>query len=255
MKRAWWAAAAALGAAACVPDPTFDGAGTGGGARAGTIVPLYTDPTDPSWTAVATAATMHPTVAVQVVINPDSGPGTSQDPDYASGIPSLAAAGITVLAYVATNNASKPAADVHAEIDSYKSWYTGIGGIFFDGMSSSAGDEAYYTELTSYARSQGYPLTVGDPGTDTLPSYVGTVDTILVYQGAGVPALSTLGGWHTQYAKSNFGIIPYGVPALDTAFVTGARADVGFIYLTSAMLPNPWDTLPPYFSGLLTALQ
>ncbi len=234
---------------------TSSGAPDGGATAAGTIVPLYTYPTDASWTAIVTAAAMHPAVTVWAIINPDSGPGTSSDPSYASGIPPLAAAGITVLAYVATTYGAKPTASVHAEIDAYKSWYPGIGGIFFDEMSVTAGDEAYYTELSAYAKSQGYGPTVGNPGTDTLASYVGTVDTILIYESSGVPALSTLGGWHTQYPKSNFGVIPYGVPALDTAFVAGARADVGFVYLTNDTLPNPWDTLSPYFSGLLAALE
>jgi hypothetical protein len=231
------------------------GAGGHASTAAGTIVPLYSDPTDPSWQAIAMAAAMHPTVTVRAIINPDSGPGTAKDPDYVSGIPPLAAAGIVVLGYVATTNGTKPTASVHGEIDKYQSWYTGIRGIFFDEMSNVAGHEAYYAELTQYAKGLGYQVTVGNPGTDTLPSYVGTVDTILIYESAGVPTLASLGGWYAQHDKSNFGVIPYGVATLDTAFVAGARADVGFIYLTSDTLPNPWDTLSPYFSGLLGALE
>ena len=41
----------------------------------------------------------------------------------------------------------------------------------------------------------------------------------------------------------------------DVAFVTGARAKVGFIYLTDDTVPNPWDTLPAYFPSLLAALE
>jgi hypothetical protein len=198
---------------------------------------------------------MHPTVTVRAIINPDSGPGTAKDPGYASGIPQLAAAGITVLGYVATTYGAKPTASAHAEIDDYTSWYTGLKGIFFDEMSNTAGMEAYYAELTQYAKSQGYLVTVGNPGTDTLSSYVGTVDTILIYESSGVPTLASLGGWHTHYDKQNFGVIPYGVPSLDATFVAGARLDVGFLYLTDGTLPNPWDSLSPYFDGLLAALE
>jgi hypothetical protein len=88
-----------------------------------------------------------------------------------------------------------------------------------------------------------------------LSSYVGTVDTILIYESSGLPTLTSLGGWHAQYDKQNFGIIPYGIPSLDAAFVASARLDVGFVYLTDGTLPNPWDSLSPYFDGLLAALE
>jgi hypothetical protein len=221
----------------------------------GTIVPLYTSPTDPSWAAIAAAAKQHPKVTVRAVINPNSGPGTAQDPTFASGIPTLGAAGITVLGYVATTYGKKPTASVHAEIDAYTAWYTGIQGIFFDEMSNTAGMEAYYTALSQYAKSQGYAITTGNPGADTLPSYVGTVDTIIIYENSGLPSVGSLAGWHAQYDKHDFAIIAYGVPSLDTAFVASARVNANFVYITNDTLPNPYDTLPTYLDGLLAALE
>jgi hypothetical protein len=233
------------------------GSGGNGGASSvsGSIVPLYSYPTDASWDAIIAAKGAHPTVALQAIINPDSGPGQAADALFAQGITSLADAGIVVLGYVATSYAAKPAADVHAEIDSYQAWYPGVSGIFFDEMESAAGSAAYYAELTTYAKDQGFTRTVGNPGTDVDPSYVGTVDTIFIYESAGLPDVGSLGGWHTGYDRHDFGIIPYAVPSLDGGFVAQARAYVGFIYLTDDDLPNPWDTLPPYFSDLLAALE
>jgi hypothetical protein len=198
---------------------------------------------------------MYPTVTVWAVINPDSGPGTTKDSAYVSGIPTLGAAGIIVFGYVATTYGAKATASVEAEIDSYKSWYPGIQGIFFDEMSNTAGMESYYTAISQYAKTQGYGTTIGNPGADTLPSYIGTVDTIIIYEDSGLPSVSSLAGWHAQHAKNNFAVIAYGVPSVNTTFVTGARADVGFIYLTDDTLPNPYDTLPAYFNSLLAALQ
>ena len=63
-----------------------------------------------------------------------------------------------------------------------------------------------------------------------------------------------MAGWHANYAPSNFGIIPYAT-ALDTTFVQNARKYVQYIYLQSDSLPNPWDSLPSYFSALLGALE
>ena len=122
-------------------------------------------------------------------------------------------------------------------------------------MSNTAGDEAYYKGLDQFAKSKGLTVTVGNPGSDTLASFVGTVDTILIYESEGLPKVSSLHVFSGQYDRKNFGVIPYGVPALDASFVAAARADVGFIYLTDDNLPNPWDTLPAYFSSLLAALE
>ena len=93
------------------------------------------------------------------------------------------------------------------------------------------------------------------PGTETLASFVGTVDTILIYESEGLPAVGSLGVFAGQFERANCGVIPQGVPAVDTAFVTAARARVGCIYLTDDNLPNPWDTLPAYFPSLVAALE
>jgi Spherulation-specific family 4 len=231
------------------------GGGGGGGSAAGTIVPLYTDPSDASWSALATAATMHPTVQVIAIANPDSGPGAQKQAGYTNGIAKLKAAHVLVIGYVATGYAMKPAAQVRADIDTWASFYPGVGGIFFDEMSSTAGDEAFYSALKAYAGAHGFPVTVGNPGTDTLASFVGTVDTLLIYESDGVPPVASLGGWHDQFPRSNFGVIPYAVPSLDTAFVMAARQHVGFVYLTDDDLPNPWDSLASYFDPLLAALE
>lgn len=218
-------------------------------------MPLYTYPSDSTWDELVAAKQAHPSVNVRAIINPASGPGDARDQAYADGIGALDGAGIVVVAYVTTSYASKGQGQVRAEIDTYRSWYPGLQGIFFDEMSNTPGDEDYYTALTQYVKGLGYSLTIGNPGAETSPSYVGTVDTILIYESQGEPSLSSLGGWHAQYDPSNFGIIPYGVSSLDPSFVTAARPLVGFIYVTDDSLPNPWDSLPPYFSGLMGSLD
>jgi hypothetical protein len=45
------------------------------------------------------------------------------------------------------------------------------------------------------------------------------------------------------------------VSGVDSAFITAARPYVGYIYLQSDDLPNPWDSVPSYLSSLLGALQ
>ncbi|HVX95035.1 MAG TPA: spherulation-specific family 4 protein [Polyangia bacterium] len=231
------------------------GADAQGGASAGaTIVPLYTYPSDPSWAAIVTAHAAHPTVRVVAIVNPDSGPGAAKLGAFTTGIGKLVATGIDVIGYVATGYAGKSTASVEAEIDAWRSFYPQVGGIFFDEQSDDAADVAYYRALSQYAKAHGLAYTVGNPGTDTAEAYVGALDTMLIYESKGLPGVGKLGGWHARYAPSNFGVIPYGA-AFDAAFVRDARRFVGFVYLQNDDLPNPWDTLPPFFGDLLAALE
>ena len=137
----------------------------------------------------------------------------------------------------------------------YQSWYPQVTGIFFDEMVASPGSESYYKALTAYAKGHGADFTVGNPGTDTASSYLGTEDVILIYESDGVPAVSALAGWHASYDRHNFGIIPYAVSSVNTSFVASAKPYVGYIYLQSDNLPNPWDSIPTYLGDLLASLD
>ena len=66
--------------------------------------------------------------------------------------------------------------------------------IFLDEMSNVAGQEGYYSYLNGDAKSLGLTLTVGNAGTETLPSYIGTVDTIIINENSGLPSISSLEG-------------------------------------------------------------
>ena len=213
-----------------------------------TIVPLYTSPGDSSWNAVIAAKKEHPTVGVVAIVNPSDGPGSAVSSAYTSGIAGLTAAGIKVIGYVATGYGANSAATVKANIDRWKQFYPGLSGIFFDEQSNNAQFVSYYRDLSQYAKAQGLPFTVGNPGTDTDEAYVGALDMMLIYESAGLPSLTALGGWHAKYAPSNFGIIPYAAN-LDATFVRNARKSVGYVYVQSDNLPNPWDSVPSFFAS------
>jgi hypothetical protein len=236
------------------PAPVPADAGASGAPPASTIVPLYTPPGHPSWAAIEAARRAHARVPVIAIVNPVSGPGAAQQSAYTTGIAGLVDAGIRVIGYVATGYAARADTAVRADIDRWKSWYPAVTGIFFDEQSSKAGDEGYYRSLSQYAKSQGLGFTVGNPGTDTAESFVGALDAMLIYESKGLPAESRLAGWHAKYAPANFGMIPYGT-AFDATYVHMARTHVGYVYLNNDDLPNPWDSLPPYFADLLAALE
>lgn len=217
-------------------------------------MPLYSLPTDPAWAELIAAAQAHPTVPVIAVINPINGPGTAARSDYMLGIEKLTAAGVKVGGYVATGYGKRAAAEVHADIDRWRNLYPKATAIFFDEMAFEPGHEVYYSGLHTYAKSKGIDHTIGNPGVDSKPGYVGTVDTLLIYESAGLPAVEALGGWHESHPRERFGILPHSVPSLDVGFIGKAKARCGYIYVQNDVMPNPWDTLPSYFSALLDAL-
>ena len=131
----------------------------------GVIIPLYTYPTDGSWATVIQAKQANPSVPFIAVINPNTGPGSSQDSNYVQGIKNLQAAGVRVLGYVATGYASNSISSEESQVNSYHSWY-GVDGIFFDEMSNLASTASYYSTLDSFVHSL-IPgsTTIGNPGT------------------------------------------------------------------------------------------
>lgn len=219
----------------------------------GIIVPLYSYPGS-YWNQLIQAKNAHPSVPIIAVVNPNNGPGSSIDSTYVSSIQQLQSAGITVLGYVYTGYGSRSTSSAEADVTTYHNWYN-VSGIFFDEMSNVSGYESYYSTLTQYVKSHGMTMTVGNPGTDTLSSYVGTVDNLVIYENPGLPTISDLAGWHTSYAKSNFSMIAFGVGLPTQSYVTSTTSYVGYIYTTDDNLPNPYDTVPSYFGSLVAELD
>jgi hypothetical protein len=158
------------------------------------------------------------------------------------------------MGYVRTGYASRAQADVETDVDHWQAWYPQIQGIFFDEEAYRDGSDTYYRTVSAYAKLKGLSFTVGNPGVDSSPSYVGACDVTLIYESLGVPSMDKLQGWHSNYARTYFGIIPYGTQ-LDHTFVKAARSYVGYIYLNSDQLPNPWDSVASYFPDLLADLE
>ena len=56
--------------------------------------------------------------------------------------------------------------------------------------------------------------------------------------------IDSLTGWHSNYDKKNFSIVPFGVSSLDTQFINNVKNYVGWVNVTNDGLTNPWDSLP-----------
>ncbi len=215
--------------------------------KTGILVPLYRHPGS-SWDELIQVKHTHQSVPIIAIVNPSNGPGSGAL-NYITGIEKLHSAGIPVLGYVYTRYGDRNSSEITNDIDAYKKWYS-VDGIFFDEMSHVPGKENYYRYLNNYTKSIGLGFTVGNPGKDTSPSYVGTVDNIVIYEDSGLPPIGLLGGWHTTYPKSNFSILPYGVDKINETYVKKISNNVGFVYITDQTLPNPWYSLATYIDQL-----
>jgi len=224
-------------------------------APTGIIIPLYAYPTDGAWAAVIQAKNAYPNVPFMAVIDPGSGPGTSPDPNYVAGVKNLQAAGVIVLGYVPTGYATgsySAIGNLEAQVSAYNSWYH-VNGIFFDEMSNVVGYESYYSTLNAYVKSLGMTHTVGNPGATVPTTYIGTLDTLVIYENGALPTLSTLA--YPGYSTSNFAIVAYAVASPGQSFVSSSSSFAAWVYFTDGVAPNPYGSLPSYFTDEVAMLS
>jgi len=225
--------------------------------KTGAYVPLYMYPGGTGWNhwqTVIDAKNAHPTVPIVASINPSSGVGSSKNTAFVNGITKLKAAGITVIGYVYTDYGARDINVIKSEISKYKEWYN-VDGIMFDEMSNSAGKIEYYRQLDDYAKSIGMKYTKGNPGADIAEGYIGTLDNFSIKESTSLAPLSFLGGWHTEYDKSNFSFCVYAQSTLNTSYVKDAAQYVSLMYITNDSGSNPYDTVPPYFEQMVATLE
>lgn len=236
-----------------VPFTAHATAATSTTATRGLLIPLYIYPGS-AWNTIIQQKEAHPSVPITVVINPASGPGTSQSSTYDSWIDKLTHAGITVIGYVPTHYAARSLSSVKSDIAKYKELYS-INGIFLDEMSNKYGYESYYSSLSSYAHSNGYSLVVGNPGTAVPSTYLGTVDLLMVYEHSGLPTESRLEYVTMGQSPADFAVVSYGVSSISESNVDQLTKYVSYVYVTSGTLPGPYVKLPSYFDTLVGYVQ
>ena len=115
------------------------------------LVPAYIYPNKEglrSWRRIIAAASK---VDVVVVANPDSGPGSTSNPYYASIIAEAVGAGVKVIGYVKTEYGNRGLAEARKDIDAWVRFYPKIAGFFLDQQVCQGRYVAYYAELRTYA--------------------------------------------------------------------------------------------------------
>jgi hypothetical protein len=187
-----------------------------------------------------------------MIANINNGPGTSIDPSYTSAIATAKAAGIKVFGYVYTNYGANSIASVEANITTWNTYY-GVTNIFIDEVSTTAANEPYYQTLSNYVHQQTTgSLTMLNPGTVPDQSYMNAGDIIATFEGDySTYESTTFPSWLSTYPANRFYNIIYNVPdqtTMTAVLTKTVQNNVGYVYITNDILPNPYDTLPPYLS-------
>ena len=205
----------------------------------------------------AQSISQSPRVGGYVILNPIDGPGNAVVSSYVTLIKNVQAAGVKVIGYVATGYGAVSASTAKTYVDRYKAWY-GVDGIFFDEVSADSAQVSYYQGLANYVKATAGTFVSLNPGTIPDEAYMNVADTVCIYEDAYDNFVSWKNpSWINKYPASKITYLIYDAP--DSASVTNAitltkQRNGGYLYVTNDNLPNPWDTLPPYWSQELSLM-
>jgi hypothetical protein len=226
----------------------------------GALVPAYFYPVPGGyWDQLDSAAGQ---IRLDAILNPNSGPGVSPDPNYVQAVNNLRTAGGKVLGYVYTNYGMRSLATVEADINTYVSFYA-IDGIFLDQMTNDS-DPAhldYYASLYSYIEGLNSAYQVfGNPGTNTQESYLTrpTADTLVIFENDTGYDTFTPSPWVFGHDRSHFANLVLNVPsaaAMKIDLQLAFQRNAGWVFITDDDLPNPYDTLPSYWDQEVAAIR
>ena len=217
------------------------------------LMPLYIYPENGTWKPVWDTIAAYPKVQFQIIINPDSGPGSSQYPDdaYITALTRLNKfPNVKLIGYVYTGYASRPLSDTIKDIDTYAGWasYTKsnitVSGIFFDEATDSiaAAPKEYMQNISAHAYTQISSVkttVVFNPGCLVDKSYFSLADTIVEFESplSSYFPLKTINSFQKGYKKQTAIIVHsaagVGAVKLKTMVQRAKTGNVGGIYFTS----------------------
>ncbi|KID81643.1 spherulin 4-like cell surface protein [Metarhizium guizhouense ARSEF 977] len=162
------------------------------------ILPLYIYPlADSTWSPVYDAVSRRPDLNFTVIVNPNSGPGSTPYPDahYDAAIRRLNSyPNIETVGYVRTGYATRNISDVTAEVAVYSAWFSNASalamhGIFFDEAPHEYSPEAveFLRAADSFVKSapglQGRKTIIHNPGVIPDARFNGSdVDITVVFE-------------------------------------------------------------------------
>lgn len=246
-----------------------------GSHQAGLIYPIYVDPPNVMYSDLITNMASNPKVPVIAILNPASGPGTSQQAIYVTAIAQLKAAGAIVLGYVPTgtgiaNHDFNPQnqTTIEAEVTTWISFYPNINGIFYDEYDDTGSATTctavsggncitLYQNLTAFVHSSGLPLVFGNPGDGSVSTYFSsspvTQDRLMIFETNAYPTAGDAndGGLCSYY---NCASVAYNVSYSSTVLTTMMQ-NSAWVFMTDGPSANPYDVEPTYLATEMAAIN
>jgi hypothetical protein len=200
------------------------------------------------WTQAISAA---PKVDL-MIINPNSGAGTSINTDYVSTVNVAKNASIKIYGYVYTSYGNRPLSQITQEIDNYRNWYN-VDGIFLDETPTSNAQISFYQQVANYIRVQPNAKVILNPGVFPDEGYMSIGDIVVVFENFYSSYLNlSLPNWVNNYPADKYWHIIHSATSAQSknALFLSRQRRAGHIYITGDKLPNPYDTLPKNWSYL-----
>jgi hypothetical protein len=193
-----------------------------------------------------------------MLLNVDSGPGTSPLQHFRTLVRRAHAAGITVLGYSSTVYGQRSRAAVEAEVRHYKAWYR-VNGMFLDLAAATARELPYYRKLARYIRGVEPGSVIWlNPGAYPDRRYMSVGDVVLVFEGSYATYRHLqVPSWTDRYRRARFAQVIYATPAskLARAVRLSRLRRAGYVYVTNLQgSPNPYAALPSYWKREAAAI-
>jgi hypothetical protein len=232
-------------------------------------IPLYNIA---NYQTIANEKQLHPSLKFMVEINPNSGPGDTQDARFPPAISAMKSAGVElVTGYVPTYYAKALSGIgspytgitytpqvIESYIDRYIQWYS-VNGVSFDEVSTSTDPAVinFYQQIVDYARSKGLVILQANPGTSAPEQYIQMFDNSIVSENGAYPSETYLQSatYNGKYSVAKFAVVVHS-SQLNETWIPMAKKYVSCIYLTDdGPDGNPYDELPTYLDRELTLFQ
>ncbi|MBT3408285.1 hypothetical protein HOK68_01170 [Candidatus Woesearchaeota archaeon] len=174
-----------------------------------------------------------------LIINPNSGPGTSPDANYVTKVQEHSDK--ELYGYIFTSYGARDIDVVKANISLYNDFYN-ITNIFLDEVPS--GWDTYYQNLSDYING----TIILNPGVYPDEEYMNVSDIILSFEDDYDAYTSvTEPAWVSNYTKYRFWHIVHNATSFSNVTNISDDLNVNYLFITDDVMPNPYNTLPSYW--------
>ena len=200
-----------------------------------------------------------------VIIDPNSGAGTTVNGDYVRLIGENERVGIRSLGYLRTMHGERKLEDIKAEIDRYMDFYPGITGFYFDEVSASSDAHvALMKDVYEYVKAKNANALVIANQTNglTKQEMANYADIHVISESSSKGYVDNYkaptGAWENNPANADRIMhMVYNVDSddYDKVIALSRTRNAGWLFVTTDRMPNPYNDLPDSFAELVNKIN